>query len=399
MATILHFGLGNFARAHLLDYTAQASGWDVIGVSLRSSGVRDGLVKQGFAYDLCVQGQGVKRIEVISDVLVVPEDRAAVFEVIQTADIISATVTEKGYHLDASSKLNLQDPAIQSDLSGQAVSTLIGFLGHGLAQRQSPVTVLSCDNRFENGAVLKSAVYDFAQAAGLDLNWDILSFPNSMVDRITPATTDAVRAISGDPMAVPTEAFSEWVIEDRFAGARPDWPGVQLTDDVAPHEKRKLRMLNGAHSLLAYGGLGRGLTYVHEAVADPVLRPLVTRLMADAGSTLPAALQDQVPAYAQALIHRFENPELAHRLDQIAMDGSQKLPYRFLPTLRETGSEAVRDGLRFWIAFCLSETAQGRALNDPLADEIATAARQTDPVPALLKLIGAEDLVPALRQK
>ncbi len=398
MGTILHFGLGNFARAHLLDYTDQAGGWDVVGVSLRSSSVRDGLARQGFEYDLCVQGQGVRRIKALRDVLVAPKDRAEIFDVMADAEIISATVTEKGYHLDAAGKLNLQDPAIAADLAGQGPATLIGFLAYGLAERRKPVTVLSCDNRMENGKTLETAVADFAEAAGLDVNWDSVRFPNAMVDRITPATTDAVRAISGDPMAVPTEAFSEWVIEDSFAGPHPDWPGVQLVDDVAPHEMRKLRMLNGAHSLLAYAGLERGLTYVHEAVQDPVLRPLVSELMKDAGATLPAALQAQVPDYAEALLRRFENPELAHRLDQIAMDGSQKLPYRFVPTLRETGSQAVIAGMRAWISFCMSEIAKGRALNDHCASEIATAVKQPDPVALLLGLVGAEDLAPLIRE-
>ncbi|MFD0908201.1 mannitol dehydrogenase family protein [Ruegeria arenilitoris] len=398
MGTILHFGLGNFARAHLLDYTDQAGGWDVVGVSLRSSSVRDGLARQGFEYDLCVQGQGVRRIKVLRDVLVAPEDRAAVFDVMADAEIISATVTEKGYHLGAAGNLNLQDPAIAADLAGQGPSTLIGFLAFGLAGRRKPVTVLSCDNRMENGKTLETAVSDFANAAGLDVNWDVVRFPNAMVDRITPATTDAVRAISGDPMAVPTEAFSEWVIEDSFAGPHPDWPGVQLVDDVAPHEMRKLRMLNGAHSLLAYAGLERGLTYVHEAVRDPVLRPLVSQLMKDAGATLPAAVQAQVPDYAEALLRRFESPELAHRLDQIAMDGSQKLPYRFVPTLRETGSQAVIAGMRAWVSYCMSETAKVRALNDPCASEIALAAKQPDPLMPLLQLVGAEDLAPLIRE-
>ncbi|CUH47774.1 mannitol dehydrogenase family protein [Ruegeria atlantica] len=398
MGTILHFGLGNFARAHLLDYTDQAGGWDVVGVSLRSSSVRDGLAGQGFEYDLCVQGQGVRRIKALRDVLVAPEDRAEILNVMADAEIISATVTEKGYHLDAAGNLNLQDPAIAADLAGQGPATLIGFLAFGLAERRKPVTVLSCDNRMENGKTLETAVADFANAAGLDVNWDAVRFPNTMVDRITPATTDAVRAISGDPMAVPTEAFSEWVVEDNFVGPHPDWPGVQLVDDVAPHEMRKLRMLNGAHSLLAYGGLERGLTYVHEAVQDPVLRPLVSELMKDAGATLPAALQIQVPDYAEALLRRFENLELAHRLDQIAMDGSQKLPYRFVPTLRETGSQAVIAGMRAWISFCMSETAKGRTLNDPCALEIASAVKQPDPVVPLLDLVGAEDLASLIRE-
>jgi fructuronate reductase len=160
---------------------------------------------------------------------------------------------------------------------------------------------------------------------------------------------------------------------------------------------RKLRMLNGAHSLMAYAGLARGLTFVHEAVVDGALRGLVTDLMMQAGATLPAEVRGQVPAYADALVARFENPELNHRLDQIAMDGSQKVPYRFIATLRAGNAPAVVDGLRAWIAFCLTETAAGRALNDPKAGEIAQAAAASDPTAALLALVGAADLAPLIR--
>jgi fructuronate reductase len=392
MGRILHFGLGNFARAHLLDYTADAGGWDVIGVSLRSPAIRDGLLAQGFNYALCVQGVGVKQIDILRDVLVAPDDPRAVLKAMTKAEIISATVTEKGYHLDANGVLDLSDPAIAADLAGQGPSTLIGFLAYGLARRTSPVTVMSCDNRVENGAVLRRAVARFAQAAGLSINWEVTRFPNAMVDRITPATTDAVRDACGDAMAVPTEAFREWVIEDDFAGPRPDWPDVQFVTDVAPHELRKLRMLNGAHSLMAYAGLARGFAYVHEAVADPDLRRLVEQLMTQAGDTLPASVKGHVPAYATALMARFGNPELAHRLDQIAMDGSQKVPYRFVGTLRAGQADAVLAGIKAWIAFCISETNAGRPLNDPKAAEIAHAVHSGNPALALLELVGAADL-------
>ncbi|MEP5731084.1 MAG: mannitol dehydrogenase family protein [Sulfitobacter sp.] len=397
MDHIVHFGLGNFARAHLLDYTSDAGGWDVIGVSLRSTSIRDGLAKQGFEYDLCVQGKGVKKIKVIRDVLVAPQDPTAVLRAMDDAQIISATVTEKGYHLDAMGQLDLEDPAIKRDLQGIGPTTLIGFLAHGLAQRQRPVTIMSCDNRVENGAALRAAVRSFATAAGLTIDWDIVSFPNAMVDRITPATTDAVRSISGDPMAVPTEAFREWVIEDKFAGPRPDWPDVQFVSDVAPHELRKLRLLNGAHSLLAYAGLARGFVYVHEAIADADLRQNVSDLMAQAGATLPQSVQGQVTAYSQALLARFDNPDLAHRLDQIAMDGSQKVAYRFIGTLRDGTAPAVVAGVKAWIAYCQSETKQDRPLNDPKAAEIAQAVNGGDPIGALMELVGASDLAPLIR--
>jgi fructuronate reductase len=394
MSRILHFGLGNFARAHLLDYTADAGGWGVVGVSLRSTKIRDGLKSQGFSYDLCVQGKGVKRINILTDVFVATEGPHLILEAMNDVDIISATVTEKGYHLDASGNLDLKNSDIVSDLAGHPPKTLIGFLAFHLARRDQNVTVLSCDNLAGNGNALRHAVSQFAAAAGLQINWDIVSFPNSMVDRITPATTDDVRSVSGDPMAVPTEAFREWVIEDNFAGPRPDWPDVKFVKDVQSDELRKLRMLNGAHSLLAYAGLERGYTFVHEAIGDTNLRNLVLQLMNEAGATLPREVRAQVPAYAKALIARFENPELAHRLDQIAMDGSQKVPYRFVETLRYGDAPAVLEGIRAWIAFCIHETTHGRSVNDPKSEEITKAVHTSDPKTALLELIGAKDLAP-----
>jgi fructuronate reductase len=167
---------------------------------------------------------------------------------------------------------------------------------------------------------------------------------------------------------------------------------VQFVTDVAPHELRKLRMLNGAHSLLAYAGLACGFTYVHEAVTDPDLRDLVEQLMTEAGNTLPASVKGQAPAYAKALIARFENPQLVHRLDQIAMDGSQKVPYRFVGTLRAGRADAVVEGIKAWIAFCISETHADRRLNDPKASEITEAVHSDNPDAALLELVGAADL-------
>jgi fructuronate reductase len=392
MGQIVHFGLGNFARAHLLDYTSDAGGWDVIGVSLRSASARDGLAPQGFDYTLNVQGKGLKRIQVLADILVASEGPEAILAAMHCADIISATVTEKGYHLGIGNQLDINDPAIISDLNGNPLQTLIGYIAHHLAERSRPVTILSCDNRVENGTCLQQAVASFAQAAGLKIDYGNVRFPNAMVDRITPATTDAIRTSSADPMAVPTEAFREWVLEDNFAGARPAWPDVQLVQDVRPHELRKLRILNGAHSFLAYAGLGLGYSYVHEAMADPYLRRRTKQLMTEAGATLPAALQDQVPDYINALLARFDNVELAHRLDQIAMDGSQKIPYRFLETLRAGHGPIVAEAVRSWMEFCRVQTSNGRVLNDPKALDIARAVHSENPEAALLEVIGARDL-------
>ena len=393
MGQILHLGVGNFFRAHQAWYTQFCPGWSVTGVSFRTSSVRDGLAAQGYRYTLVIKGTDGTRtqdINCLRDMLVATEDPAAVVNRIAASDtdIITLTVTEKGYCLDRAGVLDLTHPDIAADLRGEALSA-IGALARGLARRQEPVTVLSCDNLPENGRKLEAAVQRFAEAAGLTTHATV-AFPACMVDRITPATTDAVRAEAADPMAVPTEAFSEWVIENRFANARPDWPGVQWVDDVASHEMRKLRMLNGAHSYLAYAGLTRGHDYVHEAVADPVLRAGATALMGEAAETLPRDLRDRAAEYAAALLHRFDNPNLHHRLDQIAMDGSEKMPIRIVAALGDRGSAAspaLAAAVDAWVRFARAEVTAGRAVRDPKSDQIAAACNATDPDAALRAII------------
>ena len=398
MRRILHFGPGNFFRAHLAEYAFDAGGWDIVCVSLRSATLRDGLARQGNVYTLAVQGEDARRIDVISDVRVAPEDPDAVLDLIADpqVEVISATVTEKGYHLGRDGKLDLDDPDIAAEIAGGTPRTLIGFLAHGLSRRTAPVTILSCDNRNENGDTLGAAVRRFAQAAGLDFACKV-SFPNAMVDRITPATTDALREQTGDDFAVPCEPFKEWVIEDTFATPRPDWPGVQWVDDVAPHEMRKLRMLNGAHSYMAYAGTLAGHTYIHEAIADPDLRPVTIALMQEAGETLPGDQRDRAPAYAEALLERWKNPHINHKLRQIAMDGTQKMPYRMVETLRDrkgAPSPGSIAGIRAWIDFCRAETAAGRKIDDPKADALAKCRTDAD----FMALLGAEDLVPLIAE-
>lgn len=392
MKRILHFGPGNFFRAHLAEYAFDAGGWEIVGVSLRSAALRDGLAAQGYAYTLAVQGEAARRIDVIADLRVAPEDPQAVLELVADpeVEVISATVTEKGYHLGRDGALDLADPDIAAEIAGGMPRTLIGYLALGLARRKAPVTVLSCDNRNGNGDALGAAVRRFAEAAGLEITCTI-SFPNAMVDRITPATTDALRKETGDDFAVPCEPFKEWVIEDRFATPRPDWRGVQWVADVAPHEMRKLRMLNGAHSYMAYAGLLAGHTYVHEAIADAELRPVTIALMQEAGETLPGDQRDRAPDYADALLERWENPHINHKLRQIAMDGTQKLPYRMVETLRDrkgAPSPGSIAGIRAWIDFCRAETAAGRPIDDPWADALARCRTDAE----FLALLGADDL-------
>ena len=393
MPGILHLGVGNFFRAHQAWYTQACHDWRITGVSFRSRTIRDGLAAQDFDYTLLIKATGgtrSARITCMDDVLVAPDDPDRVVAAIASNrfEVITLTVTEKAYHLRPDGALDLTDAAICADLAGGPM-TVAGYLTRGLAARQSPVTVLSCDNLPENGRKMEGAVRSFCDAAGLRIGTPV-RFPSCMVDRITPATTDADRAEAQDPMAVPTEAFSEWVIEDKFAASRPDWPGVQWVADVAPHELRKLRMLNGAHSYLAYAGTLAGHSFVHEAVADPSLRATVRTLMQEAAKTLPDAVQAQTDAYAAALLHRFDNPALDHRLRQIAMDGSQKMPIRIFATLQDRqgqASPALQSAVAAWVNFVRAEVAAGRPLDDPRRDDLIAACRQEDPETALRALI------------
>lgn len=395
MPHILHLGVGNFFRAHAAAYTQDSPGWTVTGVSFRSATIHDGLAAQGFDYNLVIKdvsGTVLKPITCLTDMLVASENPQAVIDAIASDkfDVITLTVTEKAYGLGPDGRLDFDAPDMQADLGGTG-GTVVGALARGLARRTAPVTVLCCDNLPENGAKLAQAVHDFAAACTLTIP-DQITFPSCMVDRITPATTDAIRTEADDPMAVPTEAFTEWVIEDNFATTRPDWPGAQWVSDVTPHEMRKLRMLNGAHSFLAYAGTLRGHTYVHEAVADPDLREATRALMTEAAETLPEEIQNQTQAYAEALIQRFENPNLHHRLRQIAMDGSQKMPIRILSTLAERGnkpSPSLERAVKEWLAFVQADVAAGQPLDDPRANDLVAACQTNNPELALRAVIDA----------
>ncbi|MEX2518663.1 MAG: mannitol dehydrogenase family protein [Paracoccaceae bacterium] len=401
MKRIIHLGVGNFFRAHQAWYThAAGGGWRITGVSLRRPDIRDALRPQGFAYTLAIRGAGEARMEeisVIDGILVAPEDPEAVIAALAdpAVQVVTLTVTEKGYDLGADGALRLDAPGIAADLSaiseGRAPRSTIGLLAAGLARRAAgcgPITVLCCDNLPENGVRLGAAVRAYANAAGMEIGTylsDHVAFPSSMVDRITPATDDALRAetaASGLPAAAPvaTEAFTEWVIEDRFKAARPPWDkaGAVFTDDVRPYELRKLRMLNGAHSCLAYAGVLAGFDFVHQAVGDPALAALAAALMEEAAETLPAPVRADAPNYARALMARFANPAINHRLRQIAMDGSLKLPIRLLPTRAaraEMGlpSPAIDAALTAWLGFLEAEFEAGRAVDDPAADALRAA--------------------------
>ena len=408
-AGIVHIGIGAFHRAHQAGYTddAMAAGdrdWGIIGVSLRSGDVAAQLNPQDGLYTVSArdaQGSKLRLIGTVQQVLVASESPQAVIDAISapTTHIVSFTVTEKGYLRLPDGSLNLAEAA--------GSSSLYRFVAAGLAARKasglSGLTLLSCDNLAGNGAVLRRLMREYLSACHPDLSgWfdGECTCPATMIDRIVPATTDADRAAIEaelgvrDEGAVVTEGFSQWVIEDDFAGPRPRWEavGAELVADVAPYETAKLRMLNGAHSALAYIGLGRGHEYVHQAIADPDIRPVIERLMRDeAAPTIDAAPGQDLAAYAGALLDRFANPALHHRLIQIAMDGSQKIPQRWLETLawhqaRGARCPSLEAAIEAWIAFLRSD----HSIDDPLADPLRGAAAGPD---ALDRLFGEGGLI------
>ena len=357
MPRIVHLGTGNFHRAHQAWYTHLAGGWSITGSSFRSATMRETLAAQNFDYTLAIQGRDgtqFHNIEIIDDILFAQEQSDELHAAMCDPDtaIITLTITEKGYTREGP----------------------IAALAKALNARKSPVTVISCDNLTGNGDHLAQLIESLTGPL------PHVTFPNSMVDRITPATTEKLKADvlsatgRSDAAPVATEPFSEWVIEDNFAGPRPAWDsvGVQLVQNVAPFELRKLRMLNGAHSYLAYCGINAGHEFVHEAIADPQLREGAIAVMDEASRSLPEYLDTN--HYRYALIDRFENPNLHHKLRQIAMDGTQKLPIRLGGTINALDSApACQEGIDAWVKFALNETLSGRKLDDPMAEEIAKA--------------------------
>lgn len=404
---IVHIGTGAFHKAHQAVYTDDAlqetgGDWMITGVSLRSPDVAQALNPQKGLYTLLERGpQGVSArvIASIAGVLVAPEDQAGVLVALTARQtrIVSLTITEKGYGLDPKTGgLDRNHPAVAADLADpDHTRSALGLLVAAIHVRQvlgcPPFTVLCCDNLPSNGKVLRRLVLEFAALRDPDIVPHIesaISFPSTMVDRITPASTDRTfadaRALTGceDRAAVETEPFSQWIIEDRFVAGRPNWEagGALFVEDVAPYERMKLRMLNGAHSMLAYAGFIAGHKYVRDVMDDADLARLVVRHMSEAARTLDPVPGVDLGRYAEELRERFANPAIAHETWQIAMDGTQKLPQRLIEPARialERGfpMEAYAFAVAAWMRYALGQTEKGEtyALRDPREAEIRAA--------------------------
>lgn len=401
---IVHFGPGAFHRAHQAAYLDDLLGdepdWAICGVSLHSSGVRDALRAQDGLYTLALLGErpGLRVIGAIRELLCARDEQTAVLA--RLADpavrIVTLTITEKGYCL-AGDGLDFAHPDIAHDLaSPDTPDSAVGYLVAGLRARRrlglKPYTVLSCDNLADNGGRLRRAVLQFAQRIDAALAAWIgseASFPRSMVDSITPASDDALRArVSAqtglaDAWPVQREAYAQWVVEDDFRNGRPAFEraGVTMSDDIAGYDRAKLRLLNGPHSALAYLGSLMDLGTVAEAMRDPSLAGFVERLMREDIVPGLAAMRGFDPdAYAGAILARFRNPAIRHRLSQIAWDGSQKLPVRLLGSI----ADALAGGRRIdrlclpvaaWMHFVRRQARDGVALVDPLNDALTAIGR------------------------
>jgi len=408
---VAHLGPGGFHRAHQAWYFDRLletdPRWAISGVAPKTPTIPDALVPQDGLYAL-VELEAQTRVRVIgamTEVLAAPREPERVLARLAapTTRWLGLTITEKGYGLAPSGDLDTGAPDVAADLAAggrEPPRSAIGWIVEGLARRREaqlpPFIVASCDNLPGNGEKLRRGVLQMAGGRSADLAAWIAGearFPSSMVDSITPAADDALKALVQDRLGlvdaapVQREGFVQWVLEDDLGPHGPDLGavGVILTPDVAGYEAAKLRLLNGAHSALAYLGLLAGFETVAQATADPALGAFIRDLMTlDIAPMVTAPRGMDVDAYIQAILKRFANPAIRHRLAQIAMDGSQKLPIRLLATT-QAALDAGRPVDRLarpvaaWLAFVAREAAAGRPLQDPMGDRLTGIAREQGP--------------------
>ena len=414
---IVHFGPGAFHRAHQADYVDRVLDhdprWGIAAVSLRTRGTIDALAAQDGLYTLAIRDAASSmRIIAAHRRFLGPDDAAETHRLLAdpAVGLVTTTVTEKGYCLVADGTLDLDHADIVHDLAHRDVPrSVVGWIVAGLAARRATglagFVPMPCDNLANNGAKLHAALVAFARRQDEGLaDWIAgeMRVPSTMVDSITPASDDGlyadVAAALGaeDRAAVQREAFAQWVIEDVGRPLGPDLAGAGaiVTDDVAGYEKAKLRILNGAHSTLAYAGLLRQHVSVADAMGDAVLAGFVDAMIRrDIMPMLPAVRGLDLDAYRAAVLARFRNPAIVHRLDQIAQDGSQKLPYRLGDTLLANRAAGRMPGhvvaaLGCWVAFVMRQARAGTAIVDPARD-LATLASEGSAAEVVDRLVAA----------
>jgi fructuronate reductase len=418
---IVHLGLGAFHRSHQAWYThraGDAAGWGIASFTGRRPDAALALAEQDGLYTIVERADGGDSFSVVSSIVEAVDgaqvQRLSELVAAPATAVVTLTITEAAYRLGADGQLDRMAVDVAADLAALesgagAPATPLGRLMVALAARRAseagPLAVVCCDNLSDNGTVARNAVVGMARAWDQGLaDWigDTVSFVSTSVDRITPRTTEedlaAVEARCGyrDNSPVVAEPFSSWVLSGDFPAGRPRWEdaGAVFVDDIEPYENRKLWLLNGAHSLLAYAGQLRGHGTVAQALADSACRRAVEAFWDEAEASLSraegAGVDLQIPAYRAALLARFSNARIAHHLAQIATDGSTKLRVRAVPVLRAERAEG-RSGaaaalmIAAWVDYCAAATE----VQDPLAGDIATANRLSgaERIRALLKLV------------
>ena len=412
---IVHLGVGGFHRAHEAvycdDLLTQGDGdWGIVGVGLRpeDQAMREALVPQNGLYTLVTRdadGDTARVIGSLTRYLFAPQQDAEVRAALAapTAKIVSLTITEGGY----------EDP------TGPAWTHLASALETRRAQGIAPFTVLSCDNLQSNGEAARRALVAAASARDAALaDWVQANvvFPNAMVDRITPQTTDSDRALVrtefgiDDAWPVVCEPFRQWIIEDNFPQGRPAWEnaGAQFVSDVHPYESMKLGLLNGSHFAMAYLGFLAGFETVPAVMANADFRQFISRLMDDeATPLLPPVPGIDLTDYKVTLLHRFDNPAIKDQITRLCLDGAPKFPKYLRPALERaietSGSRRLLTlALAGWLRYLTGEDEQGREypIQDPRAEELRPLARagRTDPRPllAVTDIFGSLGESPAL---
>ncbi|MBU2953781.1 mannitol dehydrogenase family protein [Marinobacter sp. F3R08] len=426
---IVHIGVGGFHRAHQAMYTDRLlqqgdnDDWAICGVGLREAdrAMQSALGEQDGLYTLIELGSdGTNKLSVIgaiTDYLFAPDDPDQVIEKLASPDvrIVSLTITEGGYNVDDNTGLfNHHHPDVVHDHEHpRQPRTVFGFLTEALDRRRNrglaPFTIMSCDNLPHNGLAARSALLAFAYARDAGLaDWidQHVTFPCSMVDRITPGTTPAhtqwLKLAHGieDRWPVICEPFTQWVLEDNFCNGRPDWAsaGAQFTGDVAPYELMKIRLLNASHSAMAYLGYLAGYRYTHEVMQDNRFTGFIRAFMDEDVTPILGDIPGvDLDRYKATLIDRFSNPQVGDQLARLCLDGSSKIPKFLVPTIRALISDSrpldrVALVIASWAIYLRGkdEAGQQHDIMDPLAVQLRTAVQNRETL--IQTFLGKTDL-------
>ena len=423
---IMHMSIGGFHRSHQAVYVDDLlsqghTDWAICAVGLMPQDKEniEKLKQQDTLYTVLERSADADTARVIgsiTEIMHAPSSPQAVLERLRNEDIkiLSLTVTEKGYCYDSDKNLDQENSFIKQDLENLAApKTALGYIVSALKSRKdtgmAPFTVMSCDNLPGNGHLTQKLVIQFAKLIDQDLaEWieKKVTFPNSMVDRITPVTTnDIVETLQAkfqiqDAWPVVCEDYIQWILEDSFCAGRPPFEevGVQIVADVDPYEKMKVRLLNGSHSALSYLSYLMGYREVDKAMADPLIKNFVRSYMdQDITPTLPEVPGIDLDAYKDKLIERFSNPAISDQVQRLAEDGSQKIPNAILPCiayqLEKNGSSKFAIlALAGWFRYltAVDEELKPIEIKDPMADKLISSAKLSTESP--IRLLGIEEI-------